>query len=142
MKKMYEVRRTIAAEPAAIWRIISDAKALQDGDFGIEKIEGTIAPGEKIKLWADINPGRAFALKVTEFQPNKRMVWSGGMPLGLFTGTRQFNLSPAGGGTDFHMREEFTGLMSGLIVKSIPDLQPTFDQFAATLQQMTEGGVS
>lgn len=63
------------------------------------------------------------------------------MPLGLFTGERQFNLTPTGDGTEFHMREEFTGLMSGLITKSIPDLQPSFEKFATGLQKLTEGNV-
>ena len=38
------------------------------------------------------------------------MVWSGGMPLGLFTGTRTFTLTAKGDGTtDFHMQEVYAG---------------------------------
>ena len=36
------------------------------------------------------------------------------------------------------MREVFTGLMAPLITKSIPDMQPVFDQFAADLKRRAE----
>jgi hypothetical protein len=69
------------------------------------------------------------------------MVWSGGMPLGLFTGTRTFELRPASGGAvEFTMTETYTGLMAPLITKSIPDLQPAFDEFAACLKARAERG--
>jgi hypothetical protein len=67
------------------------------------------------------------------------MVWSGGMPLGLFTGTRTFTLTPrSDGSTEFTMREEFRGLLAPLIGRSIPDLQPAFDAFAAALKREAE----
>jgi hypothetical protein len=37
------------------------------------------------------------------------------------------------------MREEFTGAMSSLIARSIPDLQPSFEQFADGLRRLAEG---
>ncbi len=36
------------------------------------------------------------------------------------------------------MREELTGLMAPLITKSIPDLQPAFDELAAALKKRSE----
>jgi hypothetical protein len=61
------------------------------------------------------------------------------MPLGLFKGVRTFSLSPEGNGTTtFTMREEFTGPMLPLIWRSMPDLQPTFQQFANGLKQRAE----
>jgi hypothetical protein len=61
------------------------------------------------------------------------------MPLGLFTGTRTFTLTPGeGGSVVFAMREVFNGLMAGLITRSIPDLQPAFDRFAADLKHAAE----
>jgi hypothetical protein len=36
------------------------------------------------------------------------------------------------------MREEFSGLLAPLIARSIPDLQPAFDRFAADLKRRTE----
>lgn len=135
----FEVQREINASPAAIWRVLTDAQKLQDGSFGIKRIEGKIAPGTKIKVWSEVSPGRAFPLKVTHFQPGMRMVWQGGMPLGLFRGVREFVLTPAAMGTVFQMRETYSGPLAGLITKSIPDLGPSFEIFADGLQVATEG---
>jgi hypothetical protein len=105
----------------------------------VNKLEGRIAPGETIKLFVKLNPGRAFPVKVVEFDAPRRMVWRGGMPLGLFKGERTFTLTPEGGGTTrFSMVEEFTGPLAPLIGKSIPDMQPAFDEFAAALKAAAE----
>lgn len=136
--KVYEVRRTIAAPPERIWATLTDRAAIVSGGLGITRLEGEIKPGGKLKLWTEANPGRAFALRVTEFAPGKRMVWEGGMPFGLFKGVRQYNLTPQAGGTEFHMREEFSGPMLALIGASIPDLQPSFEKFADGLRALSE----
>ena len=61
------------------------------------------------------------------------------MPLGLFRGVRTFALTPEdGGATRFTMREEYSGPMLPLIWRSMPDLQPSFDQFAAGLKARAE----
>jgi hypothetical protein len=86
----------------------------------------------------EANPKRAFPVKVTEFAPAERMVWSGGMPLGLFKGVRTFTLAPEDGATRFAMREEYTGSMLPLVWRSMPDLQPSFEQFAAGLKARAE----
>ena len=102
-------------------------------------MEGNIAPGETIKVFVKVNPGRAFPVKVTEFIPGQKMVWSGGMPLGLFKGVRTYTLSPqAGGVTKFTMREEYTGPLLPMIWRSIPDLGPSFQQFASGLKSRAE----
>jgi hypothetical protein len=136
--KSYESEATINANPEAIWSVLTNAGAYADWDSGVERIEGTIAPGETIKVHSEANPGRAFPVKVTEFSPGQRMVWSGGMPLGLFQGVRTFTLTPEDGGTRFHMREEYTGPMLPLIWRSMPDLQPSFDKFASGLKARAE----
>jgi len=138
--KAYEATATINAGPDAIWAILTDAPGYASWDSGIERIEGRIAPGETIKVFSTINPGRAFPAKVAEFSPGRTMVWSGGMPLGLFKGVRTFTLSPQGSGaTAFAMREEFTGPLLPLIWRTMPDLGPSFARFAAGLKHRAEG---
>jgi hypothetical protein len=69
------------------------------------------------------------------------MTWKGGMPLGLFKGVRTYRLEPeAGAGTRFTMDERYSGPLLPLIGRSIPDLGPSFDQFAGGLKQRVEGG--
>jgi len=137
--KAYDATADIAATPDAIWAILTDAANLSAWDSGVERVEGKIAPGETIKVFVKVNPGRAFPVKVTEFVPSQRMVWSGGMPMGLFKGVRTYTLSPQGGGmTRFTMREEYTGPLLPMIWRSIPDLGPSFQQFASGLKSRAE----
>lgn len=138
--RSFEVRRTIAASPERVWACLTDGPGLVASGLGLLRLEGNIAPGASLKLWSEANPGRAFGLQVAEFEPSRRMVWKGGLPLGLFTGTRVFTLTPGAGGTEFHMREEFSGPLAGLIGRSIPDLTPSFEKFGDGLRQMAEGG--
>jgi hypothetical protein len=90
-------------------------------------------------VYSKVSPGRAFPVKVAEFTPGRKMVWSGGMPLGLFKGVRTFTLSPeADGMTTFAMREEYTGPLAPMIFRSIPNLGPSFEQFASGLKRRAE----
>jgi hypothetical protein len=139
--KAYDASATIAASAEALWAILTDAPGYSKWDSGVEKVEGSIAPGETIKVVSKANPGRTFPVKVSEFERGRRMVWSGGMPLGLFKGVRTFTLSPQGdGSTRFSVREEYTGPLLPLIWRSIPDLGPSFNQFATGLKSRAENG--
>ena len=137
---MYEfaVERLIAAAPGKIWSILTDSSRLGSGPFGIVRIEGDIALGRSIKLWSAVSPKRAFPLKVATIDTDRSMTWRGGMPFGLFTGTRTFTLEPKGVTTVFRMREVYEGHMTPLIWKSMPDLNPSFHQFATALAAEAE----
>jgi hypothetical protein len=87
---------------------------------------------------SEANPERAFPVKVTSFDPPAGMTWTGGMPLGLFKGVRTFALQPENGATRFTMREEYTGPLLPLIWRSMPDLGPSFEQFAHGLKSRAE----
>ena len=134
----YESTALISARPEAIWTVLTDAPGYADWDSGVVRVEGTIAPQEKIKVISEANPKRAFGVQVTEFAPGEQMTWSGGMPLGLFKGVRTFRLAPEDGATRFTMREQYTGPMLPLIWRSMPDLGPSFDQFARGLKARAE----
>ncbi len=136
--KTYQTTIDIAASPEAVWHALTQTMPVDPTPFGIIRLDGAISPGAKIKLWSDVAPDRAFALTVATLDAPNKMVWRGGMPFGLFTGTRTFKLTPNGAGTTFHMAEVFTGLMSGMITKSMPDLTPSFTKFAQTLKTTAE----
>jgi hypothetical protein len=139
--KVYDADSTIEATPETVWAILTDASGYTRWDSGVEHVEGRIAPGEKIKVTSKSNPGRAFPVRVSEFEPARRMVWSGGMPLGLFRGVRTFTLSQQGNGaTRFTMREEYSGPLLPMIWRSMPDLGPSFQQFASGLKARAERG--
>ncbi len=136
--RSYEVRRHVAAPPEAVWAVLTDADCLVAAGTGIARIEGRIEEGGTFTLWSEAVPGRGFRTRVAELDAPRRMVWVGGMPAGLFRGVRTFTLAESDGGTDFHMREEFTGLLLPLVWRGMPNLQPSFDAFADGLARSTE----
>jgi hypothetical protein len=138
--KAFAAKTMIRATPERIWNLLTDAAGYTRWNNTVDKVTGKIAPGERVTVHPKINPGRAFPVKVTEFEAPRKMVWTGGMPLGLFKGARTFTLTPRqNGDVEFSMREEYTGLLAPLIGRSIPDLQPAFDEFASDLKQAAEG---
>ena len=136
--RAYEASALIAATPERIWPVLTDAAAWPSWDSGVTKVDGRVALGEKLTIAVAANPGRAFPVKVVTLTPSARMVFRGGMPLGLFTGERTYTLAPQDGATLFTMREEYTGPLAGMIFKSIPDLGPSFRQFADGLKREVE----
>jgi hypothetical protein len=140
--KSFESSAGIKATPDRVWSLLTDGASYPDWDSGVVRIEGTIAPGERIKVVSEVNPKRAFPVKVTKFEPGREMEWTGGMPLGLFKGVRTFTLTPEDGGTRVHVREEYTGPMLPIIWRTIPDMQPSFDQFTAGLRARAEQAAS
>jgi uncharacterized protein YndB with AHSA1/START domain len=139
MARSYAVERLIDASPERVWSLLTDALSYRDWNKAVVSLDGRIAVGEKIKIVSVVNPKRVFSLTVTEMQQPHRMVWSDGMPLGLFRGVRTFALRPQdGGGTVFSMEEVYSGPLAPLITKAIPDLTESFDQFADGLKQAAE----
>jgi hypothetical protein len=137
--KAFETSTVITASPARIWALLTNTADWTRWNTTVDKVEGDVALGSTVKVFAKISPGRAFPVKVVELVPERRMVWRAGMPLGLFSGTRTFDLrSQPGGQVKFDMREEFTGLMAPLITRSIPDLTPDFAEFARCLKAAAE----
>lgn len=137
--KSFSTSIIINASAETVWAILTDASGWTEWNTTIDRIEGRIDDGEKVTVYTKLSPSRAFPAKVTEFVPLKRMVWSGGMPLGLFKGERTYTLTKLSDeSVEFTMREVFTGLLLSLFEKSIPNLQPSFDEFAEGLKKIAE----
>jgi hypothetical protein len=137
--RFFEASSAIAASPAAIWAILVDGAQYPAWNSGVVSVDGRIASGETIKVVSAASPGRTFPVTVSEFSPGRSMTWSGGMPLGLFKGVRTFTLSPdSDGTTQFKVREEYSGPLLPMMWRSMPDLGPSFAQFAAGLKQRAE----
>lgn len=130
----------IDAPAATVWEVLVDLAVWPEWDPYCERVEtkGPLVQGARIKVFTKLSPGRAFALRVTTLEPASKMVWTGGMPLGLFKGQRTYSLTESGGRTRFEMREVFSGPMLKLIAKSIPDMTEAFDAFAAGLRARAE----
>ncbi len=132
----YAVGRTIDAPPEVVWGILTDAPGYTKWNSTITSLDGTIAFGERIELVSKISK-RTFKLEVSTFEPPRTMVWSDGGK--TFLGVRTFTLAPtATGGTDFTMKEVFTGSMMKMIAPKLPDFGPDFEAFARDLEAEAE----
>lgn len=133
----YKVGISINATPETVWAILTNAPAYPKWNTTVDSIEGEIALNKRIKLHAKISPKRAFKLKVSEFNPATKMVWSDGNA--MFKGVRTFTLESMGNNTTvFTMQEVFTGAMLPMIKGSLPDFTSDFETFAADLKKEAE----
>lgn len=141
--KEFVTKASIRAAPQTVWAALIDGSEYARWNPEITRVEGRIALGETLKAHVILHGGgvRAVKVRVTEFEPVRRMVWTGGMPLGLFKGQRTFTLlSRDGGLVEFTMYVRFSGPMSPLIAKSLGDRQPDIDALASGLKAWVEGG--
>lgn len=137
--KSFQTSIVIQAPAAKVWGLLSNVSDWATWNTTVDKVEGKVVLGGKVTVYAKASPGRAFPLKVVECVAPVRMVWQGGMPLGLFTGKRTYTLTATSPSqVKFEMVEQFSGLMAPLITLSIPDLQPSFDEFARCLKKAAE----
>lgn len=138
--KRFATAAVIRATPEKIWAILTDLERWPEWNTTVTGVEGELAVGRKVTVRVKLAPGQAFPVKVAVLDAPREMVWRGGMPIGfLFKGERTYRLTPrAGGEVEFAMQEVFDGLLSGLITRSIPDMQPAFDEFAACLKAEAE----
>ncbi|MCY7343180.1 MAG: SRPBCC family protein [Pseudonocardia sp.] len=78
----------MSASPDQVWAVLCDAQRWSQWDSGVDAVDGRIRPGETVTIRSQAAPGRAFPVKVTAFEPPRRLRFTGGMPLGLFRGVR------------------------------------------------------
>lgn len=134
----YESSALIEAAPESVWAVLADGSQYPSWDSGVTSVEGDIVDGGRITVRSEVSP-RAFPVLV-DLDPPRLMVWTGGLPFGLFRGTRTFALDDGpGGATLFTMREEYTGPLLRLVWPSVPDLGPSYERFVRGLKACVEG---
>lgn len=138
MATEYRVSRTIAAPIDRVWDLLTDVAEQSRWNSTLVSIEGQIREGGQVTLVSTVNPGRTFKLAVSDVAAPNRMTWSDGMPLGLFKGVRTFELSERDGVTEFTMAETYSGLLAGLVARSIPDMTDSFNEYADALKAAAE----
>ena len=132
------VSTSIAAAPEKVWSLLTDAPNYMKWNSTLTSLEGSISLGGVVRMTVPESPGRIFKVKVSEFEPNRAMVWRDGFAP-LFQGVRTFTLEQRGAdSTFFTMSEEFSGLMLPLIAGKLPDFAPIFERCAADLKRAAE----
>jgi hypothetical protein len=134
----FETQIDIDATPEAVWAVLADGSTWTQWDPNLERIEGTIEEGSTVTVYTKLSK-QAFPVKVSEMVAPSRMVWTGGMPLGLFRGVRTFSLEPREGGCRFAMDEVFSGPLLFAMKGMLPDMNPVFRAFAEGLKKRAEG---
>jgi len=138
--RSYEAVTRIEATRAAVWALLTDVGSWRDWDSGVDRVEGRVALGEKLTLYATMIRSRPFQVTVTEIRPGEVMRWRGGLPLGAAVIDRTYRLdAQEDGGTVLTVREDHTGPVAGLLDRTTPDLNPSFRQFCAGLKARAEG---
>lgn len=123
----------IQSDKAIIWALLTNANDFARWNSTVISITGTIAPQEKIKLKAKLDPKREFTLSIKEFEPESKLVWGDAM------GKRVYTLTTIGNNlTNFTMREKIGGPIFPLFAKMIPSFDQAFEQFARDLKTEAE----
>jgi hypothetical protein len=141
--RSYEAAARIDASPDQVWALLVDVAGWRDWDSGVDRVEGRVALGERLTLYATMIRSRPFVVAVTEIRPREAMRWRGGLPLGLAVIERTYRLDEQDdGGTVLTVREDHTGPLAAVLGRTTPDLNPSFRQFCDGLKARAEGRVS
>ena len=137
--RSFEAVTRIDADPARVWAVLSDVGGWRDWNSGVDRVEGRVALGETITVYATMIRNKPFTATVTELRPAEGMRWRGGLPFGLAVIERTYQLDrQEDGGTIVTVREDHTGSLAGVLARSTPDLNPSFRQFLAGLKTLAE----
>jgi hypothetical protein len=115
----------IEAGPERIWEVLTDFEGMPEWNPYITEISGKLETGERIRVHLKPPEGRGMTFKprLVKVDHGREIRWLGhlGVP-GLFDGEHIFELDALPNGkTMFVQREEFKGVFSGLILRSIGD---------------------
>lgn len=137
--RSFEAATRIDAGPDVVWAALVDVGSWRDWDSGVDRVEGRVALGERITIYATMIRSRPFSVTVTEIRPQESMRWRGGLPVGLAVIERSYHLDAQdGGGTVLTIREDHSGPLAPLLGRTTPDLNPSFRQFCAGIKALTE----
>lgn len=117
---MREVRTSveISASPEAVWRVLGDFGQYPNWNPFIRCIDGPLSVGAALTFTVVAGPGRTVTARarILEIEENRRLVWGGGLPLGLFKAAHTFVIEPTARGAVLENSERFSGLIAGCTI--------------------------
>ena len=126
------VSTSIAADPAIVWALLTQAADYPRWNSTVTSIKGEIKEGATIELKSTLDEKRIFKLNIKEFVPQKRLVWGDNM------GNRVYTLVQSSNGIQFTMSEKIGGPLFPLFAGMIPSFDESFERFAADLKKEAE----
>ena len=67
--RSYEASTRIQASPDAVWQRLVAVDSWRDWDSGVDRVEGRVALGERLTVYATMIRTRPFTVTVTEIRP-------------------------------------------------------------------------
>ena len=109
----------IGASAEQVWRLLTHFPAYPTWNPYIRAVSGTAEPGQRLRLRVRIPKGgvRLFSARIVKAIPAAELRWRRNLLIkGLFDREQTFIMVPNGvKGVTFIQREEFSGLLAGLI---------------------------
>ena len=123
MSKSIETRIKINASTEKIWNVLMDFESYPTWNPFIQSITGKRAKGEKLVAKIGGEKGMVFKPTVTDFEKNQHFAWLGSLwTKGIFDGKHEFILKSINQNTtELIHKENFKGLLSGLIFRMVKD---------------------
>ena len=141
---MRELRSEIAidAPPERVWQVLTAFGAYPEWNPFIRSIEGEAKVGSRLKI--RIEPpgarGMTFRPTVRAAEPARELRWLGRLFVpGLVDGEHRLALEPlAGGRSRFIQSERFSGLLVGLLGRTLAATERGFEQMNEALKRRVE----
>lgn len=132
----------IAAPPATVWNILTDASKLQDWSPFLHRLDGSLTAGSQLNVVVGA-PGKrrmTFTPTVLKAEPNQQLRWRGKLLVrGLFDGEHVFELISTPTGTTLRHYEHFSGLLVPLFKRMLErDTKPGFELMNEALKARAE----
>ena len=136
----------IAAAPSVVWEILTELDEFKNWNPFVVEANGEVVAGEKLVV--SIQPpgkrAQTFRPTVTVADEERKFEWLGKLGVsGVFDGRHQYVLEPTTEVTKFIQREEFTGVLAGLLIRMIGDAtREGFEAMNHALKLRAEATVS
>ena len=134
----------IDAPPDRVWSVLTDFEAYPAWNPFITSIEGETRVGGKLRAQLSPPNGKAMTFKPTVqvFEEGSELTWLGRVLMpGIFDGRHTLRVEARGEGSRFIQREQFTGIISGLLMRFIgEDTEKGFHLMNEALKERAEAG--
>ncbi len=142
--KTLDTSLDIDAAPERVWAILMDFDAYPAWNPFITSIEGEQRVGGKLRAALTPPGGKTMTFKPTVqvFEEGRELTWLGRVLVpGIFDGRHTLRVDERNGGSTFTQREQFTGIISGLLMRSIGEkTEKGFQAMNDALKERAEAG--
>ena len=141
---MRELHREIEidAPPDRIWAVVTDFGAYPDWNPFIRRISGELREGARLEVRIEPPGARATTFKPTvrSVEANRELRWLGRLLLpGVIDGEHSLRIEPLDGGRSrFVQSERFSGLLVGLVKRTLAKTDVGFEQMNTALKARAE----